>query len=80
LTNFNFCFLQFGVNGYFQFSTVLPTSVFDTFIGHLPVYLIDVADVDGGKGKVVERRHDGGDGSDCGRVQILFGVLENIVR
>jgi hypothetical protein len=45
----------------------------------MPVYLIDIADVDGGKGEVVERGHDGGDGSDSWRVQILFGVLENIV-
>jgi len=45
----------------------------------MPVYLIDIADVDGGKGEVVERGHDGGDGSDGWRVQVVPCVQENIV-
>ena len=34
MTNIDFCFLQFGVNGNFQFLAVLPNSIFGIFIGH----------------------------------------------
>jgi hypothetical protein len=34
LHNLEFCFPYFRVNSYFIFSTVLPKSIYDTFIGH----------------------------------------------
>ena len=34
LHNLEFCFLYFGANRYFLFSTVLPKSIQNTFIGH----------------------------------------------
>jgi hypothetical protein len=35
LPNFSFSFSTVWCNGYFQLSTVLPDSIFDTFIGHV---------------------------------------------
>jgi hypothetical protein len=33
-TKIDFCFLQFGVNSNFPFSTVLPNFIVDIFVGH----------------------------------------------